>query len=251
MSYSKSIAIALTTFACTTAVAVDAGAQSRGGRSGGGHASGGARGPSAGGGAPRGGAGAAGRRGPRSPAVARGAASSADPGIRRLPCRYYRTTATGTVSVLRVRRYPYYGYGGYRLWLRCTACRLAWASDSATRTATATTGTDTRTTAGTIRRLPATATCGGAYVVPRGAAYGGVRIQGAPRDAQVFVDGTYAGVVDDFDGTFQHLDLEPGSHAIEIRTRRPSAHLRRQRAAGPDAHGARQRHGESGNRVIG
>jgi hypothetical protein len=59
---------------------------------------------------------------------------------------------------------------------------------------------------------------GGAYAVPSGAAYGGVRIQGAPRDAQVYVDGTYAGVVDDYDGTFQRLDLEPGSHAIEIRT---------------------------------
>jgi hypothetical protein len=46
---------------------------------------------------------------------------------------------------------------------------------------------------------------------------GGVRIQGAPRNAQVFVDGSYAGVVDDFDGTFQRLPLEPGSHEIEIR----------------------------------
>jgi len=48
-------------------------------------------------------------------------------------------------------------------------------------------------------------------------AYGGVRIQGAPRDAQVFVDGYYAGIVDDFDGPFQHLDLEAGAHQIEIR----------------------------------
>lgn len=48
-------------------------------------------------------------------------------------------------------------------------------------------------------------------------AYGGVRIEGAPRDAQVFADGYYAGVVDDFDGVFQHLDLEPGPHQIEIR----------------------------------
>ena len=50
-----------------------------------------------------------------------------------------------------------------------------------------------------------------------GRAYGGVRIQGAARDAQVYVDGYYAGVVDDFDGTFQHLNLEPGAHRIEIR----------------------------------
>jgi len=47
-------------------------------------------------------------------------------------------------------------------------------------------------------------------------AYGGVRIQGAPRDAQVYVDGYYAGIVDDFDGTFQRLTLEPGPHQIEI-----------------------------------
>jgi len=47
--------------------------------------------------------------------------------------------------------------------------------------------------------------------------YGGVRIHGAPRDAQVFVDGYYAGIVDDFDGPFQRLELEPGAHQIEIR----------------------------------
>jgi hypothetical protein len=49
------------------------------------------------------------------------------------------------------------------------------------------------------------------------AAYGGVRIQGAPRNAQVFADGYYAGVVDDFDGVFQRLDLPAGPHRIEIR----------------------------------
>jgi hypothetical protein len=49
-------------------------------------------------------------------------------------------------------------------------------------------------------------------------AYGAVRIQGAPRDAQVYADGYYVGVVDDFDGTFQHLNLVPGTHRIEIRT---------------------------------
>jgi hypothetical protein len=57
----------------------------------------------------------------------------------------------------------------------------------------------------------------GYFGVAAGHPYGGVRIQGAPRDAQVFVDGYYAGVVDDFDGTFQHLNLEPGAHRIEIR----------------------------------
>jgi hypothetical protein len=46
---------------------------------------------------------------------------------------------------------------------------------------------------------------------------GGVRIVDAPKDAQVFADGYYAGTVDDFNGTFQHLDLESGPHHIEIR----------------------------------
>jgi hypothetical protein len=56
------------------------------------------------------------------------------------------------------------------------------------------------------------------YYPPVGyAAYGGVRIQGAPRDAQVFADGYYAGIVDNFDGALQHLNLEAGPHKIEIR----------------------------------
>ena len=41
-------------------------------------------------------------------------------------------------------------------------------------------------------------------------AYGGLRITDAPRDAQVFADGNYVGIVDDFDGAFQHLNLEAG-----------------------------------------
>jgi hypothetical protein len=32
----------------------------------------------------------------------------------------------------------------------------------------------------------------------------------------VFVDGYYAGVVDEFDGHFQHLNLIPGPHHLEI-----------------------------------
>ncbi|MEO7158434.1 MAG: PEGA domain-containing protein [Vicinamibacterales bacterium] len=45
---------------------------------------------------------------------------------------------------------------------------------------------------------------------------GGVRLKLRPRDAQVFVDGYYAGLVDDFDGSFQSLRLESGGHKIEI-----------------------------------
>jgi len=46
---------------------------------------------------------------------------------------------------------------------------------------------------------------------------GGVRLKVKPREAQVFVDGYYAGLVDDFDGVFQSLRLSPGGHKIEIR----------------------------------
>ena len=38
-----------------------------------------------------------------------------------------------------------------------------------------------------------------------------------PRQAEVLVDGYFAGAVDDFDGLFQQLRLEPGPHRIEIR----------------------------------
>ena len=50
-----------------------------------------------------------------------------------------------------------------------------------------------------------------------GYSYGRVRIEGAPEEAQVFADGYYMGVVDDFDGAFQHLNLQAGAHRIEIR----------------------------------
>jgi hypothetical protein len=43
-----------------------------------------------------------------------------------------------------------------------------------------------------------------------------VRLEVKPKDAEVYVDGYYAGVVDDFDGTFQRLRVEPGEHEIEL-----------------------------------
>jgi PEGA domain-containing protein len=51
---------------------------------------------------------------------------------------------------------------------------------------------------------------------PGGYDLGGIRLKIRPRDAQVFVDGYYAGLVDDFDGMFQALKLEAGGHKIEI-----------------------------------
>ncbi len=46
--------------------------------------------------------------------------------------------------------------------------------------------------------------------------YGDVRLLVQPRDAAVYVDGYYAGVVDSFDGVFQRLTLEVGPHTIEL-----------------------------------
>ena len=49
--------------------------------------------------------------------------------------------------------------------------------------------------------------------------YGDVRLMVQPRDAAVYVDGYYAGLVDDFDGVFQRLTLEVGAHQIELAAR--------------------------------
>ena len=46
---------------------------------------------------------------------------------------------------------------------------------------------------------------------------GSVRLKVKPRDAEVFVDGYFAGQVDDFDGIFQALKLDSGGYRIEIR----------------------------------
>jgi hypothetical protein len=47
---------------------------------------------------------------------------------------------------------------------------------------------------------------------------GGLRLEVEPRTGQVFVDGEYVGVVEDFNGRYDHLDLVPGPHRIEIRS---------------------------------
>jgi len=46
---------------------------------------------------------------------------------------------------------------------------------------------------------------------------GSLKLKVKPREAEVLVDGYFVGRVDDFDGTFQELDLKPGSHRVEIR----------------------------------
>jgi hypothetical protein len=42
------------------------------------------------------------------------------------------------------------------------------------------------------------------------------RIEVKPRDAQVYLDGYYVGVVDQFDGVFQRLDIPPGEHELTV-----------------------------------
>jgi hypothetical protein len=53
---------------------------------------------------------------------------------------------------------------------------------------------------------------GGRYLAPDAS----VRVEVKPSDAEVFVDGYYAGIVDDFDGLFQRLHVAPGEHEIEL-----------------------------------
>ena len=43
-----------------------------------------------------------------------------------------------------------------------------------------------------------------------------LRLQVTPRETEVFVDGYFAGRVDDFDGKFQHLHIQPGEHELTL-----------------------------------
>ena len=56
----------------------------------------------------------------------------------------------------------------------------------------------------------------GNYQYPYQYPTGELRLQVRPRHAEVYVDGYYAGRVDDFDGFLQALRLEEGPHTIEI-----------------------------------
>jgi len=46
---------------------------------------------------------------------------------------------------------------------------------------------------------------------------GGLKLKVQPADAEVYVDGYFMGIVDDFNGTFQKMELEVGAHRVEIR----------------------------------
>ena len=57
-----------------------------------------------------------------------------------------------------------------------------------------------------------------------------LRLEVSPKDAQVYVDGYYAGIVDDFNGVFQRLHVRPGRHELALympgyRTVRQSLYL--------------------------
>ena len=54
------------------------------------------------------------------------------------------------------------------------------------------------------------------FVTPGSPYYGGIALEMTPYDADVFVDGIYAGRVEDFDGATQPLTLSAGVHEIDV-----------------------------------
>jgi hypothetical protein len=46
---------------------------------------------------------------------------------------------------------------------------------------------------------------------------GSLRLKVNPSFAKVYIDGALVGVVDDFNGLRHHLELEPGTHQLELR----------------------------------
>ena len=58
----------------------------------------------------------------------------------------------------------------------------------------------------------------GHYYYDRAHDYSGfLRLKIRPRDAQVYVDKIFTGLVDDFDGPFQRLRLDEGLHVVEVK----------------------------------
>jgi hypothetical protein len=219
MSYSKPIAVVLASVVCATFFAADAAAQSRG-RPGGGRSEGGRSGggatvgravPRTGGirvdGRRAGGVRVDGRRGYGGRSYDRGRSygSRVSPRVVVRPYRSYypRYRSNFSLGLGFYSGYPYYRYPysyGYPYAYGYPYGSYAYGSS--------------------YGHYPYGGYGGygyGAGVGYGGEVYGGVRIEDAPRDAQVYVDGYYAGIVDDFDGAFQRLELESGAHQIEIR----------------------------------
>jgi hypothetical protein len=61
------------------------------------------------------------------------------------------------------------------------------------------------------------------------------RIEVKPREAQVYLDGYYVGIVDQFDGVFQRLDIPPGEHELTVYL--PGYHTMRERTFFRPGHG--------------
>ena len=57
---------------------------------------------------------------------------------------------------------------------------------------------------------------GAVRVVPGATAYGGISFDIAPRDAQIFLDGTFIGYAGDFAPNAAPLTLTPGPHSIQV-----------------------------------
>lgn len=57
----------------------------------------------------------------------------------------------------------------------------------------------------------------GVAIPSPGSGESGIRVVLEQRDAEVFIDGLYVGVVADLDGTWQKAPLDPGPHRLEIR----------------------------------
>jgi hypothetical protein len=201
MRYSKPIVIVLAVV-CTAVFAADVGAQSRG-RSGGSRGGSG-RGPSIGRAVPRSGG------GPR---------VQAPRGGRSYGSRVYVSPRVVVRAPLRSYYYPYYGYGyGYRsgVSLGLNFGRPYYGYGYGYPYAYGYSYGGYYPYGYGAYGGVAAAGYGG-YGNYRGDLYGGIRIQGAARGAEVYVDGYYAGIVDDFDGTFQRLSLEEGPHQVELR----------------------------------
>jgi len=47
-------------------------------------------------------------------------------------------------------------------------------------------------------------------------AWSSARIEVKPKEAQVYLDGYFVGIVDQFDGVFQRLDVPPGEHELTV-----------------------------------
>ncbi len=193
MSYAKSIGIVLTTFVCATALAVNAEAQRGHGGGGGG-----------GGRAPSGGV-SAGHAAPRGPGPQGAVVAGPRGAVVVGPGHGYPVYGYGRYPYYGYGRYPYYGYPGFSFGFGFGYPYYGYY------------GYPYYYGAYGYPYPYAAPYPGYGYVVPSGATYGGIRIQGAPRNAEVYLDGNYVGVVDDYDGTFQRLEIEPGSHEVEVR----------------------------------